>query len=80
MAVQVGLPEKPETVKTAGVDSEASAVAGVSDPLAQERDTVTLAALLGTKSLLTVKVAVLVLVMVQEPTVRRAAPQVPEEV
>jgi hypothetical protein len=78
VAVQVGLPEKAETVKTAGVDSEAGAVAGVSDPLAQERETVTEAALLSEKSLLTVKVAVVVLVIVQEPVVRLAA-QVPLE-
>jgi len=78
VAVQVGLPENPVTVKTAGVDSEAEAVAGVSDPLAQERETVTEAALLSEKSLLTVKVAVVVLVIVQEPVVRLAA-QVPLE-
>jgi hypothetical protein len=76
VAVQVGLPEKPLTVKTAGVASEAVAVAGESDPLAQERETVTEAVLSSEKSLLTVKVAVVVLVMVQEPA-RRAAAQVP---
>jgi hypothetical protein len=50
------------------------------DPETQERDTVTSAVLPSEKSLLTVKVAVVVLVMVQEPIVRRAAAQVPEEV
>ena len=65
MAVQEGLPVKAETVKTAGVDSEALAEAGRAVPLAQERETVTEAPLSGTKSLLTVKVAVVVLVMVQ---------------
>ena len=78
MAVQVGLPVYPVTVKTAGVDSEALAEAGRAVPLAQERETVTLAPLSGTKSLLTVKVPVEVLVIVQEPVVRLAE-QVPEE-
>jgi hypothetical protein len=76
VAVQVGLPENPETVNTAGVASEALRDAGLAEPEAQERDTVTLAPLSGTKFLLTVKVAVVVLVMVQEPA-RRAAAQVP---
>ena len=79
MAVQVGLPVYPVTVKTAGVASEALAEAGRAVPLAQERETVTEAGLLSEKSLLTVKVPVVVLVMMQEP-VRRAAEQVPEEV
>jgi len=78
VAVQEGLPVKAETVKTAGVDSEALAKAGRAVPLAQERETVTEAPLSGTKSLLTVKVAVVVLVIVQEPVVRLAA-QVPLE-
>jgi hypothetical protein len=78
VAVQVGLPEKAETVKTAGVASEALRDAGLAEPEAQDRETVTEAGLPSEKSLLTVKVAVVVLVMVQEP-VRRAAAQVPEE-
>ena len=78
VAVQVVPGPKPEMVKTAGVASEALAVAGLSVPEVQERETVTLAPLLGTKSLLTVKVAVEVLVMVQEPVVRLAE-QVPVE-
>jgi hypothetical protein len=66
-------------VKTAGVDSDALADAGLSDPLAHESDTVTLAASSGTKSLLTVKVATLsVLTMVQDPA-ERAAEHVPLE-
>ena len=79
MAVHEGLPVYPLTVKTAGVASEALAVAGRAVPLAQERDTVTEAGLLSEKSLLTVKLSVAVLVIVQEPTVTRAAEQVPEE-
>jgi hypothetical protein len=78
VAVQVGLPEKAETVKTAGVASEALRDAGLAKPDAQERETVTLAPLSGTKSLLTVKAALEVLVIVQEPVVRLAE-QVPEE-
>jgi hypothetical protein len=67
------------TVNTPPPDSEAEAVAGVSEPLAHERLTVTLAALFGMKSLFTVKVAVLsVFTIVQEP-VSRAAEHVPEE-
>jgi hypothetical protein len=54
--VQVGFPANPVTVNTPGVDSDTLVVAGVSVPLAHERDTVTEAALLGTKSLLTVNV------------------------
>ena len=79
MAVQVGLPEKPVIVKTAGVASEALRDAGLAEPEAQERETVTDDPMLGTKSLLTVKVPMVVLVMVQEPA-RRAAAQVPLEV
>jgi len=56
VAVQTGLPTKPDTVNTPGDDSDTEVVAGVSVPLAQDRATVTLAALLGTKSLLTVNV------------------------
>jgi hypothetical protein len=79
VAVQEGLPVKPVTVKTAPADSEADAVAGVSVPLAQTSDTVTEAPLFGWKSLLTVKVAVLrVLMIVQDPE-SSAAVQVPEE-
>jgi hypothetical protein len=66
-------------VKTAGVDSDALAEAGVALPVAQARETVTLAALFGTKSLFTVNVAELsVFTIVQEP-VARAAEQVPDE-
>ena len=73
VAVQFGSPEKPVTVKTAGVASEALADAGLAVPLAQDRDTVTLAALLGTKSLFTWKVSVVMLfTMVQTPTLRSA--------
>jgi hypothetical protein len=68
VAVQFGSPEKPVTVKTAGVASEALAEAGLALPLAQESDTVTLAALFGTKSLFTWKVSdVMVFVIVQTP-------------
>jgi hypothetical protein len=64
--VQFGSPEKPLTVNDAGVASEALAEAGDAVPLAQERDTDTLAPSFGTKSLFTWKVAVLrVLTMVQ---------------
>jgi hypothetical protein len=62
------LPEKPETVNTAGVASEAVAEAGEAEPEAQESETVTEAPLSGMKFLLTVKVAVFrVLTIVQEP-------------
>ena len=58
--------------------SEALAEVGDAAPEAQERETETDAPLLGTKSLMTVKVPVVVLVMVQEPAGdRRAAEQVP---
>jgi hypothetical protein len=64
--VQTGSPEGPLTVKFAGAASEALAEAGETEPLAQERDTVTLAALLGTKSLFTAKSALIsILMMVQ---------------
>jgi hypothetical protein len=80
VAVQFGSPTKPVTVNIAGVDSDALAEAGVADPLAQERLTVTLAALFGTKSLATWKVSlVCVLTMVHVPMLSRAA-QVPLEV
>jgi hypothetical protein len=79
VAVHEGLPVNPVTVKTAGVDSEADAVAGVSVPLAQTKDTVTDPPAFGWKSLLTVKVALLrVLTIVQEPVVS-GAEQVPDE-
>jgi hypothetical protein len=62
------------TVKTAGVDSEALADAGVAVPLAQLKETVTLAALSGTKSLLTVKFPLLsVFTIVQKPAVSAVA-------
>jgi hypothetical protein len=54
-------------VKTAGVDSEAGALAGVTTPLEQLAVTVTLAALLSEKSLLTVNVATALLRMVHVP-------------
>jgi hypothetical protein len=67
------------TVKTAPPASEAEAVAGVSVPLAHTRETVTLAGSLGTKSLLTVNVALLsVLTIVHEPAMS-AAEQFPLE-
>ena len=81
MAVQLGSGVKPVTVKTAGEASLARALAGVTAPVSQERVTVTEAALLGTKSLKTEKVAPLsVLVMVQVPTATSAALQVAVEV
>jgi hypothetical protein len=67
-------------VKTAGVDSEALAEAGDAVPLAQDTETVTLAALLSEKSLFTTKVLTLsVLVIVQDPA-ESAAEHVPLEV
>ena len=71
---------RPVTVKTAGAASLAGFGLGATIvPAPQVRVTLTEAASLGTKSLLTVKVALLrVLVMVQVPTLRRAE-QVPEE-
>lgn len=65
VAVQTALPLAPVTVKTAGVDSDAGADAGASVPSVQESVTVTGAALLSEKSLLTVNVACPVLVIVQ---------------
>ena len=80
MAVQVVPGLKPVTVKTAGVVSEALVEAGETLLPAQARLTVTEAELLSEKSLWTVKVAELrVLVMVQLPPVR-AALQAPLEV
>jgi len=80
VAVQVGSPTNPVTVNTAPPDSDALADAGVSDPLAQLRETVTLAGLLSEKSLWTVKVALFsVFTIVQEPA-NRAALQVPLDV
>jgi hypothetical protein len=62
------------TVKVAGVASDALAEAGEAVPLAQESDTVTEAALFGTKSLLTLNVALFsVFVIVQLPLARAAA-------
>ena len=78
MAVQAGSPVYPVTVKVAGEASEALMEAGLTEPEAQERETETEAPLSGMKSLLTVKLAMVVLVMVQEPAGdRRAAEQVP---
>jgi len=72
------------TVKTAGEASLARALAGVTTPLSQTRETVTVVVSvlgLSEKSLLTVKVALLrVLVIVHWPTATRAALQVPVEV
>ena len=80
MAVQLGSPLKPVTVKVAGVASEALAEAGETLPLVQERLTVTEAPLLGIKSFWTTNVLLLrVLVMVQLPPLR-AALQVPLDV
>jgi hypothetical protein len=80
VAVHVGLPEKPETVKVAGVASEALVEAGDAEPLAHESETVTLAPLFGTKSLFTVNVAALrSLTIVQDPGLS-AAEQVPVDV
>ncbi len=80
MAVQLGSGVKPVTVKTAGEASLAEVLAGVTTPLSQARETVTEAALLGTKSLMTVTVAERsVLVIVHWPTATRAALQVPLE-
>ncbi len=73
MAVQVVPTVKPVTVVVKGVASEAEPEAGDGVPEVQETLTETEAPLLGTKSLLTVRVAAFsVLVMVQEgepPTV-----------
>jgi hypothetical protein len=67
-------------VNTAGSDSDAEALLGVAAPLMQDKLTVTEAALFGTKSFCTVKIAWLrVLVIVQVPT-ERLAEQVPDDV
>jgi hypothetical protein len=67
VAEQVAPAEKPVTVKTAGEPSEAGFGVASTAPLVQPTDTLTLAALSGTKSLLTVKVSELsVFVMVHE--------------
>jgi hypothetical protein len=67
VAVQVAPTLKPVIVVTNGVDSEAEPEAGDGEPLVQVTLTVTEAPLLGTKSLLTVSVALFsVLVIVQE--------------
>jgi hypothetical protein len=77
--VQFGSPEKPLTVNEAGVASEADAEAGLTLAEPQDSVTVTLAALFGTKSLMTWKFAVLsVFTMVQEPA-ESAAAHVPLE-
>jgi len=66
VAVQSGSGVKPVTVKTAGEASLADALAGVTTPVSQVRETVTEAALSGTKSLRTENVSTLrVLVIVQ---------------
>jgi hypothetical protein len=70
VAVQVAPALKPVTVVVKGVASEAEPEAGEGEPLVQVTLTDTGAALLGTKSLLTVSVAlfsVLVIVQVAEP-------------
>jgi len=67
VAVQLGSTVKPLTVKTAGAASLARALAGVTTPLAQTRETVTVVvsvAGLSEKSLRTEKVSTLVLVIV----------------
>jgi hypothetical protein len=73
VAVQVAPGIKPVTVVVNGVVSEAEPEAGEGEPLVQVTLTDTEAPLLGTKSLLTVSVALFcVLVIVQEaepPTV-----------
>jgi len=64
---------KPVTVKEAGVASDAGALAGDAVPEAQASDTVTLAALFGTKSLLTTNVSVFRLfTIVQTPALKSA--------
>jgi hypothetical protein len=77
--VQFGSPLNPVTVNTAGVASEALAVAGVSVPLAQDRLTVTLAGLFGWKSLLTVNVALFSVFRIVHEPADNAALQVPLE-
>ena len=69
-------------MKVAGVASEAEAEAGVGVPLVHDKLTVTDAPLFGTKSLLTVKVAlfcVLVIVQLPVPPPLMAPLQVPVE-
>jgi hypothetical protein len=83
--VQVAPDVNPATVVTNGVASLADPEAGEGVPLVQVTLTLTLAPLFGTKSLLTVKVALVwVFVIVQEP-VPAGAPlmpplQVPDDV
>ena len=63
----------PVIENVAGEPSLAEALAGVTAPETQERETVTLAALLGTKSLRTSNVSVVcVLVIVHWPALRSA--------
>ena len=57
VAVQVGLPTYEVTVNDAGVASDAEAEPGDTDPLVQDRLTLTEAPLFGTKSLCTANVA-----------------------
>ena len=85
VAVQLGSPLKPVTVKTAGKASLARrALAGVTTPVSQTRVTVTVVVSvlgLSLKSLRTEKVSLLrVLVIVHWPAATRAALQVPVEV
>ena len=84
MAVQLGSGVKPLTVKRAGAASLARALAGVTTPLSQTRETVTVVVSvlgLSVKSLKTVNVSPLrVLVIVHWPTAMSAASQVPLEV
>jgi hypothetical protein len=77
VAVHVGLPVKPLTVNDAGVLSDALADDGDAVPLAQTRETVTLAALFGTKSLLTEKLAVFSVFTIAQDPDRSAAEHVP---
>jgi hypothetical protein len=71
---------KPATVVVKAVDSDAVPDAGDGVPLVQVTVTGTVAALFGTKSLLTVRVAlVCALTIVQVPAVS-VAEQVPEDV
>ena len=63
MAVQLGSGVKPVTVKTAGEASLAEALAGVTTPVSQVRETVTEAALSGTHFLRTEKVSSFLLVI-----------------
>ena len=80
MAVQVAPTVKPVIVVLNGVPSDAEPLAGVGVPLVQLTVTDIEAPLFGTKSLLTVSVALFRLfVIVQFPTDTRAAEQVPDE-